>query len=141
LYLASTLNESKRSEHLSTSLPQEETPVPIEEEAVFDPEPVWTVWRREKSLAAADFRTPSHAARSSVTIFYRLQVRREHLRIIHFGQGAREIQHALAFALDTAYAGIVILLPASNWLLIAAESWACSECKQLFMSHSYDLVA
>jgi hypothetical protein len=101
----------------------------------------WTVWRREKSLAGAGFRTPAHTARSSVTILYRLQVRREHLRIIRFGKGAKEIQHALGFISDTAYAGIVILPPASNWLLIAAESWACSECKQLFMSHSYDLVA
>jgi len=47
----------------------------------------------------------------------------------------------VGFVSDTACAGIVILPPATNWLLIAAESWACSECKQLFVSHSYDLVA
>ena len=69
------------------------------------------------------------------------QVRREHLRIIRSGKGAKEIQHAVGFASDATYAGIVILLPASNWLLIAAGSWACGECKQLFMSHPYDLVA
>jgi hypothetical protein len=141
LFLASALNGGKRSVHLSTPLPQEEIPVPIEQEAVFASEPVWTFWRREKLLAASCFRTPAHAARSSVTMLYRLQVRREHLRIIRFGKGAKEIEHALGFASDTAYAVIVILVPASNWLLISAESRACSECKQLFMSHSYDLVA
>jgi len=43
------------------------------------------------------------------------------LIVIRFGKGAKEIQHVLGFASDTAYTGIVILLPASNWFLIAVN--------------------
>jgi hypothetical protein len=38
--------------------PEEGAPVPIEN-AVWAPEPVWTLWRRGRSLASVDNRTPS----------------------------------------------------------------------------------
>jgi hypothetical protein len=37
---------------------EKETPVPIEQEAEWVLEQVWTLWRREKSLAAAQNRIP-----------------------------------------------------------------------------------
>jgi hypothetical protein len=44
------------------------TPVPIEWGADLAPEPVWTIWWREKSRAPADIRTPDRPARSPVSI-------------------------------------------------------------------------
>jgi hypothetical protein len=39
--------------------PRKELPVPTEWEARKYPEPVWTLWNREKSLAPAGDRTPT----------------------------------------------------------------------------------
>jgi hypothetical protein len=40
--------------HVQAALPPEKKPpVPTREEARWASEPVWTLWRREKSLAAA----------------------------------------------------------------------------------------
>jgi hypothetical protein len=41
--------------------PQERIPVPTEQETRWAPKPVWTIWRREKSLSAARIQT-LHAA-------------------------------------------------------------------------------
>jgi hypothetical protein len=46
--------------HAPTTLPQgKESPVPIGQEAEWAPEPVWTLWSREKSFAPAGNRTPA----------------------------------------------------------------------------------
>jgi len=36
----------------------EEPPVPVEKEAGWDPDPVWTKWRRKNFPASAENRTP-----------------------------------------------------------------------------------
>jgi hypothetical protein len=41
--------------------PGEKAPVPIGFEADWTPEPVWTLWSREKSLAPVSIRTPAVA--------------------------------------------------------------------------------
>ena len=46
----------------------ERTLVPVEYEAGWAPEPVWTVWRTEKFLAPYSVRTPDRPARSPVAI-------------------------------------------------------------------------
>ena len=38
---------------LATLLPVKKAPVPIEQEVGWAPEPVWTFWRRQKSLVPA----------------------------------------------------------------------------------------
>jgi hypothetical protein len=44
--------------HAPTVNPREITPVAIEEAAAGAPEPVWTFWRREKSLSRGGIKTP-----------------------------------------------------------------------------------
>jgi hypothetical protein len=46
----------------------ERTPVPIESEAGWAPELVWTFWRRKKSFACTVIQTPGHPAHRVVTI-------------------------------------------------------------------------
>jgi hypothetical protein len=48
--------------------PLESTPLPIEWKAGWARESVWTLWRREKSVASTGFRTPDRPARSSIAI-------------------------------------------------------------------------
>ena len=43
-------------------------PIPIEQQTDCALESIWTIWKREKSLAAVDIRTPDCAVRSLVTI-------------------------------------------------------------------------
>jgi hypothetical protein len=52
--------------------PREITPVPTEQKAERAPELVETFWRREKSLAPTEFRTPDRQARSRITILTEL---------------------------------------------------------------------
>jgi hypothetical protein len=52
------------------------TSVPNEQEAGFAPEPVWTFWRREKSVATAGIQTPdctTHSLTAISTTLYQLR--------------------------------------------------------------------
>jgi len=50
--------------HTLAALPLGKNPVPIEWEARWVPELVWTFSRRGKSVAPGGFRTPDRSARS-----------------------------------------------------------------------------
>jgi hypothetical protein len=55
--------------HVSVALaPVKEPSVPIEWEAGWAPEPIWTFERRDKSLAPAGIRVLGRIARSLITI-------------------------------------------------------------------------
>jgi len=43
-------------------------PVPIEQQTDWGPEPIWTIWKREKSLSDVDIRNPDCPVRSIVTL-------------------------------------------------------------------------
>jgi hypothetical protein len=49
------------------AVPREIIVAPIDCEAGWVPEPVWMFWRREKSLAPAEIRTPDRPAHTVVT--------------------------------------------------------------------------
>jgi hypothetical protein len=49
------------------AVPRERTPVPIEQLAGWAPEPVWTIWRREKCIASAEIRTPDRLGYGIIT--------------------------------------------------------------------------
>jgi hypothetical protein len=48
--------------------PEKELPVPIEYEAGWAPEPVWTQWRREESTYPYRHSNPGYPERSLVTV-------------------------------------------------------------------------
>ena len=54
--------------HAGHFKPRAITRVPSEQEAYCAPEPIWTIWRREKSLVFAGIRTPHRPAHSLVTL-------------------------------------------------------------------------
>jgi hypothetical protein len=62
---------SNRSPTSSVALSKLRTTRPIEYEAGWSPEPVWTFWRREKSAFLAGNEPPDHRARSLVAMLTR----------------------------------------------------------------------
>jgi hypothetical protein len=48
--------------NIPAALLQENNPLPIEQEAEWAPEPVWTFWGRKKSLAPTTIQTLGHPA-------------------------------------------------------------------------------
>jgi hypothetical protein len=60
LFLTSAEMEVSRQLHAPATLqPGKEPPVSIEQNAWWAPEPVWTLWSKEKSLAPAGNRIPA----------------------------------------------------------------------------------
>ena len=55
---------------------QDRTPVPIEQTAVWVPQPVWTFWRREKYLVPAGLRDSDRRIRILVDILATLSMQR-----------------------------------------------------------------
>jgi hypothetical protein len=47
---------------------REGPPLPVEEQAGWAPEPVWTIWKREQSLALSGIRMPSLPVRVLVSV-------------------------------------------------------------------------
>jgi len=60
--------EAGGQHHVPAALPVGITPVPTEYETRWAPEPVWTFWRREKSLFPTGIQTPDRTVRSVVTL-------------------------------------------------------------------------
>jgi len=58
---------NKNKLHDPSAVPLGSTPVPIEQEAGWSREPVWTFWKTQNSLAAAEGQSPGRAAHGLVT--------------------------------------------------------------------------
>jgi hypothetical protein len=58
--------------HAPDSLLQGKAPVSIAWEVLWAPEPVWKIWRTEKSLAATGIRIPDYPTPSLGTVMSRL---------------------------------------------------------------------